>query len=100
MNEDKVVSAMDNLLCRKWTLRLLMNLQANSPRRFNEISNDLSGISSKTLSKRLKTLKAKSIIKRKSYSEIPPRVEYSLTEKGEKLIKSFDDVMKWAENWM
>ncbi|MFQ6130077.1 MAG: winged helix-turn-helix transcriptional regulator [Candidatus Hadarchaeaceae archaeon] len=95
-----IVIALDGLLCKRWTLHLLASLSRKQPRRFKEILDDLAGISTKTLSERLRALEKDDIISRKAYSEIPPRVEYSLTKKGMELVRSFDGVKKWAMRWM
>jgi DNA-binding HxlR family transcriptional regulator len=96
----RIVIALDGLLCKRWTLHLLMGLSLKQPMRFKEILDDLTGISTKTLSERLQALEKEGIISRKAYSEIPPRVEYSLTKKGMELVRSFEGVKKWAMRWM
>jgi len=95
-----IVIALDGLLCKRWTIQLLMSLSLKQPRRFKEILDDLAGISTKTLSERLRALGKEGIISRKAYPEIPPRVEYSLTKKGMALVRSFDGVKEWAIRWM
>jgi DNA-binding HxlR family transcriptional regulator len=64
--------------------------------RFSEIQNKLGNISPKSLSDRLKELQSIDLILRKAYSEIPPRVEYSLTEEGDDLKRSIIPLMDWA----
>lgn len=74
-----------------WTLR-------NEAKRFNEIKKSLVTINDKMLSQTLKKLVEQEILTRKSYQEIPPKVEYSLTEKGHKLIPIFELMENWGEN--
>ena len=64
--------------------------------RYNEIMNELKGISPKTLADTLKQLHLAEIVNRQSFNEIPPRVEYSLTEDGEKLRDAIIPVINWA----
>ena len=64
--------------------------------RFNNLMKQLNGISPKTLSDRLRELTEAGLIKKKIFAEIPPRVEYSLTNRGETLRKAMMPLMKWA----
>ncbi len=80
----------------KWTMNILHNLFGGK-KRFGELQNLLSGISSKTLSLRLKELEKEKIVSKKVFAEIPLRVEYSLTEKGESLKSIFNRMAKWGE---
>lgn len=87
------------MLSRKWTLPILSLLVRGQSPRYTELSDRLEGISPKTLTERLRELEKEGIIMRKMFSEIPPRVEYSLTEKGCGLAVSLQHVLKWAEKW-
>lgn len=78
----------------KWTILILRDL-FNGTRRFGELQRSLHGISPKTLSERLRQLEAQGIIRRMIYPEIPPRVEYSLTEKGKSLQAILDVMRTW-----
>ena len=71
-----------DLLNGKWKLRILWELNQQETIRFNELQRRLSGISSVMLSKSLEEMEQKQIINRKQYNEIPPKVEYSLTDLG------------------
>ncbi len=73
-----------------WTLR-------KSPQRFNEIKRSLVTINDKMLSQTLKKLVEEEVISRKPYNEFPPKVEYSLTEKGNQLLPIFELMEKWGE---
>ncbi|MEO9277503.1 MAG: helix-turn-helix domain-containing protein [Nitrososphaera sp.] len=57
------------------------------------------GISRKTLSTRLKELEKRGVLERLSYNEIPPRVEYKLTSKGQELVESMIDLLQWMKKW-
>lgn len=82
----------------KWTFVILRDLFIG-PRRFGELQRSLKGISPRTLSMRLKELEGEGIIRRVIYSEIPPHVEYSLTEKGQTLRPIFDAMKEWGNAW-
>jgi DNA-binding HxlR family transcriptional regulator len=85
-----------NVISKKWAL-LIINSIGNSGRaRFGEIQNDLEGISPKTLSDTLKDLQEEKLICRESFNEIPPRVEYYLTEEGISLREAIVPLLKWT----
>ena len=65
--------------------------------RFNELKRYLKNISDKTLSSNLKELEANQLIVRKEYRQIPPKVEYSLSERGRSLMKILDQLCVWGE---
>ncbi len=67
--------------------------------RFTELSNLFKHISTKTLASRLKELEKEGILKRTAYNEIPPRVLYSMTEKGQSLAESVGPLMRWMIQW-
>jgi len=87
------------LLSKRWALLILSLLIRDHKLRYTELANRLDGISPKTLTERLRELEREGIIKRELFSEIPPRVEYSLTKKGTELAASFVHVLDWAEKW-
>ena len=66
--------------------------------RFNDILNRVEGITAKTLAERLKELNDLGIVKRTSFKEIPPRVEYELTPKGARLMRAIVPLIEWAAN--
>ena len=78
----------------KWKILILRNLMQR-PWRFNELKKDLEGISQKVLTDSLRSMEADGIIHRTVYAEVPPRVEYALSEIGETL----RPVMKSMEEW-
>lgn len=82
------------LIGSKWKLLILRNLLAR-PWRFNELKRDLVGISQKVLTDSLRSMEADGIITRTVYPEVPPRVEYALSELGE----SMRPVIRSMEEW-
>jgi len=85
-----------DIISKKWAL-LVINAIGNSQKiRYSEIRDTLGEINSKVLSDRLKELEEAGLIKREAYAEIPPRVEYSLTEDGKALRRAIVPLMKWA----
>lgn len=80
----------------KWTILILFEL-CGGTKRFGQLQKNLSGISTKTLSERLKQLERGGVVTKKIYPEIPPRVEYSLTKKGESLKDIIDKMQEWGE---
>ncbi len=85
-----------DVISKKWAL-LIVNALGNRGRlRFNGLMKELEGISPKTLSDTLKELQAEGLIRRESFAEIPPRVEYSLTKDGVELRKAIIPLIKWA----
>lgn len=84
------------LIGSKWKLLIIRNLLAR-PWRFNELKKDLEGISQKVLTDSLRSMKADGIITRTVYPEVPPRVEYVLTELGKSLKPILDSMRAWGE---
>src|SRR3989337_287974 len=70
------------ILSKKWALLIISAIGNNQKMRYSELEKKLGEISPKTLADRLKELESASLIKRESFAEIPPRVEYSLTKEG------------------
>jgi len=82
----------------KWKPVILWLLFQEGTMRFSELDKSISGITQKMLSQQLKGLEENGTIKRVSYPVIPPKVEYSLTEKGKSLFSVLDSLCKWSEN--
>jgi DNA-binding HxlR family transcriptional regulator len=82
------------LIGSKWKLLIIRNLMMR-PWRFNELRRDLAGISQKVLTDSLRSLEADGLVTRTVYPEVPPRVEYALSELGE----SMRPIMKAMEEW-
>ncbi len=80
----------------KWSILVLELLNEGGILRFNEISKNIGDISQKMLTVTLRSLEADSLISRKIYPEVPPRVEYSLTNLGRTLLPHIDGLASWA----
>ena len=87
-----------SLIGSKWKLLIIRNLLAR-PWRFNELKKDLDGISQKVLTDSLRSLENDGLITRAVYPEVPPRVEYSLTELGKSLKPILDSMWAWGEDY-
>lgn len=87
------------IVCGKWTLLLIRDL-AEGRSRFCELERSLQGISPRTLSLRLRALEEEGIIERETYPEVPPRVEYQLTEKGQALMPIIDGMRTYGTRWL
>lgn len=84
-------------LLESHTLGVLLELQAG-PRRFMELQRGL-GVSSKTLASKLRLLEERRLLTRTSYAEVPPKVVYALTEKGQQLASIVLGILAWEEGW-
>lgn len=83
----------------KWKLPILCILATGEAQRYNAIKRKLNGVTNMMLSQSLKELEAAGMVTRKQYNEIPPRVEYSLTEKGRSILPAIANLGSWgAEN--
>ncbi|MBD5355722.1 MAG: helix-turn-helix transcriptional regulator [Bacteroides sp.] len=80
----------------KWAMLVLCVLSENETTRFNAIAKAIPDISPKVLTETLKSLEKDKLIKRELFAEIPPRVEYSLTDLGKSLIPHIENLLKWA----
>ena len=76
------VDATMSVIEGRWKTVILCKLYKNGPMRFNQLMREIDGVSPRILTKQLKEMESDGIVKRTSYPEIPPRVEYSITEKG------------------
>lgn len=85
-----------NVISKKWALIVIGTISNHKKIRFNKLKIQLKGISPKTLSDRLKELENAGIINRQAYAEIPPRVEYSLTQDGMEVRDAMKPLMEWA----
>lgn len=80
----------------KWDSRVICVLNARKILRYSEIRAEMKNVTDAVLSATLKKLIANGLIYRKSYDEIPPRVEYSLTERGESVVPILQSICKWS----
>ena len=84
------------LIGSKWKILIMRNLMSR-PWRFNELKKDLEGVSQKVLTDSLRSMEEDGIVIRTVYPEVPPRVEYSLTELGKSLKPILDSMQAWGE---
>jgi DNA-binding HxlR family transcriptional regulator len=101
MHENEVVcycplEGIIDVISKKWALLIINAIGNYGSLRFNRLSEELHGISPKTLADTLKQLQNEGLLKRESFAEIPPRVEYSLTEDGRGLREAVVPILKWA----
>jgi DNA-binding HxlR family transcriptional regulator len=85
-----------DVISKKWALLIINAIGNYGSLRFNRILEELNGVSPKTLADTLKQLQNEKLLKRESFAEIPPRVEYSLTEDGRGLREAIVPLLKWS----
>jgi len=85
-----------DVISKKWALLIINAIGNYGSLRFNRLMEELHGISPKTLADTLKQLQNEQLLKRESFAEIPPRVEYSLTEDGQGLREAVVPILRWA----
>ncbi|MEV0171686.1 helix-turn-helix domain-containing protein [Streptomyces sp. NPDC050803] len=95
-HECGVDAAMD-VIGGKWKVLILWALHVR-PRRFGELRRELPGVTEKVLAAQLRELEADGIVHREEYDEVPPRVEYSLTPRGESLNTALEPLCEWGKN--
>lgn len=95
---DCPVATTVQLIGNKWKLLILRNLLVR-PWRFNELQKSLEGISQKVLTESLRSMESDGIVIRTVYAEVPPRVEYSLSELGETLRPILDAMQAWGTEY-
>jgi DNA-binding HxlR family transcriptional regulator len=89
-----------NLVTKRGTFEMLIPLCCTTnPVRYKQFRELMKGISSKTLARRLKELEIDGILERQAYNEIPPRVEYKMTKKGQELVESILNLIQWMIKW-
>src|SRR5207248_6819195 len=98
-NSDCPVCRTAEIVCSKWTMLVIRDL-GEGRSRFCELERSLAGISPRTLSLRLRALEEEEIVERQEFGEVPPRVEYALTEKGRALLPIIDDMREYGEQWL
>lgn len=80
----------------KWKTRILCVLAGESPKRYGALAKDLDNVTDAVLSASLRELAEDGMISRTQYAEIPPRVEYALTEKGKSVLPILQSIAEWA----
>jgi DNA-binding HxlR family transcriptional regulator len=99
IDECTIIHKQWNEITKIWTLPVIHALGLSQPARFNELKRRIEGISATSLSERLTELDKQKIIQRKVIPESPPRVEYSLTPKGEDLHNLLGKFAEWSKRW-
>ena len=98
-NDSCPVCRTAEIVCGKWTLLVIRDL-AEGRSRFCELERSLHGISPRTLSLRLRALEEEGIVERQTFPEVPPRVEYALTDKGRALAPLIEDMRTYGRIWL
>lgn len=109
MERTTILPSQDNSICPvartakiisgKWTLLIIRDL-ASGVKRFNQLERSLGGISPKTLSERLRYLEEQGIVHRQTFAEVPPRVEYALSERGYDLVDVIECMRCYGQHWL
>lgn len=92
-----------NILSRigdKWSMLVLYTLETDEAKRFKELQRNIPDISQKMLTVTLRMLEADGLVKREAFAEVPPRVEYSLSDKGKTLLPHINALISWATDNM
>ena len=92
-----------NILSRigdKWSMLVLNTLETDEAKRFKELQRNIPDISQKMLTATLRMLEADGLVKREAFAEVPPRVEYSLSDKGKTLLPHINALISWATDNM
>lgn len=92
------IAAAMEIIGNKWTALILRDLH-EGPRRFGELESSLQGISPRTLSQRLDDLEAHNIITKECFNEVPPRVTYTLTQKGQDIVPVLQQMANWGAKY-
>lgn len=87
-----------SLISDKWTVVIIRDLLTGT-KRFNELMRSVTGITQKVLTSHLRNMEANGLLVRKVYPEVPPKVEYTLTETGYSLKPILDAMYTWGENY-
>ena len=94
------MSRMQAVLGGKWKILILWYVATYEVQRFGELMRRIDGISQSTLTKQLRELEADGLIHREIYREIPPKVEYTLTDLGRSFVPILTDMMFWSQQWL
>lgn len=92
------IAAAMEIMGTKWTALILRDLAAG-PKRFCLLEKSVGSINPRTLSKRLDVLEANGVITKQSFAEVPPRTEYTLTQKGQDLIPILQQMAAWGDKY-
>lgn len=91
------MSRLQAVISGKWKILIIWYISVYKVQRFGELQRRLDGITQSTLTKQLRELESDGFISRKIYPQVPPRVEYSLTETGESFVPILMQMQKWSE---
>ena len=94
----KPLESITDYISKKWTMSIIITMGNFGNLRFNDLLGRIEGATAKIISQRLRELEKEKIVIRKSFNELPPRVEYSLTRRGQKLTKALLPLINWAES--
>lgn len=98
VREQACVATAAAIVSSKWTPQLIYAL-ANGVERFGELQKEAGGVNPRTLSARLDELEEAGIVVKSTFAEVPPRVEYSLTQKGRDLLPILECMVEWGEKY-
>jgi DNA-binding HxlR family transcriptional regulator len=98
-DEDCPVKRTIAILQGKWSAQVLFELSKEESRRFGSLQKNIDGITNTMLTSTLRDLQDKGLVTRIQYNEIPPHVEYSLTEAGKNLYSVFEAMAEWGVNY-
>ena len=87
-------------ICSKWSLLVVYTMRSSGPMRFNALHRQIPDISQKVLTSTLRSLEVDGFVSRKVYAEVPPRVEYTLTDRARSFIPLMESLVTWAMNNM
>jgi DNA-binding HxlR family transcriptional regulator len=96
--ERACVALAAEIISAKWTPQLIYAM-ANGVQRFGALQKEVGGINPRTLSARLDDLEKMGIVVKSAYAEVPPRIEYSLTQKGADLLPIIDQMVEWGDKY-
>ena len=94
-----MVHAMD-IIGGKWKLPIIWKLYQNKTMRYNELKRSLSGITNIMLTRSLRSLEESGLVNRIEFNQIPPKVEYSLTDNGQELVPALEAIYSWGRERM
>ena len=87
-------------ICGKWSLLIIYMMRQNDSIRFNALNRAIPDISQKVLTSTLRSLETDGFVTRQTYAEVPPRVEYSLTDRARSFIPLVENMLAWAQDNM
>ena len=88
-----------NVFCGKWKSRIICVIAANGIIRYNALRRELTNVTDAVLAAMLKEMISDGLINRKQYNEMPPKVDYSLTEKGDSVLPILQYICQWSKNY-